>query len=142
MLYQLEQGRDLVVYLLCLVWATDIGAYLAGKQWGKHKLIPDVSPGKTQEGALGGMAMAMLVTIVGCIYFNPYSVGIWFVISFVTILISMLGDLFMSMLKRRAKVKDTGGIFPGHGGMLDRLDSLIAASPILYCGLLYMNPGL
>lgn len=142
LLYQQEQGADLIVYLLALVWATDIGAYLAGKLWGTHKLIPQVSPGKTQEGATGGIVAALVVAWVGYLYFNPYSLIAWFVIALVTILVSMFGDLFMSMLKRRSQVKDTGNIFPGHGGVLDRLDSLIAASPILYFGLSYFPPGL
>lgn len=135
-LYQHTQGKDLIVYLLCLVWATDIGAYLVGKRWGVHKLIPLVSPGKTLEGSLGGFLLAMLVAIIAHCYFKPPSAGIWYAIAVGTILISMVGDLFFSMLKRRRKLKDTGHIFPGHGGVLDRLDSLIAALPLFYCGLL------
>ncbi len=131
-LYQQGHGKDLIVYLLCLVWATDIGAYLAGKQWGHYKLIPAVSPGKTIEGALGGIALAILVASVGYVYFKPTGMLVWFVVAVLTSLISMLGDLFISMLKRRCHLKDTGHIFPGHGGVLDRLDSLIAALPLFY----------
>lgn len=131
-LYLQAQGKDFIVYLLCLIWATDIGAYLAGKQWGRHKLIPAVSPGKTVEGSLGGMALAVLVAGVGYVYFKPHFALFWFVIAVCTALISMLGDLFISMLKRRCHLKDTGRIFPGHGGVLDRLDSLIAALPLFY----------
>lgn len=131
-LYQQVHGKDLIVYLLCLIWATDIGAYLAGKQWGHCKLIPAVSPGKTVEGSLGGIALAMLIAGLGYMYFKPENVVLWFVIALLTALISMLGDLFISMLKRRAQIKDTGQIFPGHGGVLDRLDSLIAALPLFY----------
>ncbi|MDP3706057.1 MAG: phosphatidate cytidylyltransferase [Legionellaceae bacterium] len=128
-LLQFKQGRDLLVYLLFLVWATDIGAYLAGKQWGRHKLIPSVSPGKTWEGASGGFIMAMLVAFGAYFYFHPHDALTWFAIALFIILISMLGDLFISMLKRRCKLKDTGQLLPGHGGVLDRLDSLIAALP-------------
>ena len=131
-LYQLAQGKDFIVYLLCLIWATDIGAYLAGKQWGRHKLIPAVSPGKTIEGSMGGLFLAMLIAGVGYVYFKPQAVISWFVIAILTGLISMLGDLFISMLKRRCHLKDTGHLFPGHGGVLDRLDSLIAALPLFY----------
>lgn len=134
-LYQHPQGRDLIVYLLSLVWATDIGAYVAGKCWGRHKLIPRVSPGKTMEGMLGGFLLAMLIALVGLMYFGPVSALHWFMVSAGTVLISMLGDLFISMLKRRCQLKDTGHIFPGHGGVLDRIDSLIAALPLFYCGL-------
>ena len=138
-IYQHEQGKDLIVYVLCLVWATDIGAYLAGKCWGRHKLIPLVSPGKTVEGALGGGVFVMAVSIIGYFYFKPESTAIWYTIAFSTALISMLGDLFISMLKRRSKLKDTGHIIPGHGGILDRLDSLIAAVPLFYFGLCYLG---
>ena len=132
-LYHQEHGKDLIVYLLCLIWASDIGAYLAGKQWGQHKLIPNVSPGKTVEGAIGGIASALLVASVAYVYFKPRYVVSWFVVAALVALISMLGDLFISMLKRRSQVKDTGRIFPGHGGVLDRLDSLLAALPLFYC---------
>ena len=131
-LYQQTQGKDLIVYLLCLIWAADIGAYLAGKQWGRCKLIPRVSPGKTIEGSLGGIGLALLIAGVGFIYFKPEHVVTWFVVAALTALVSMLGDLFISMLKRRSQVKDTGNILPGHGGILDRLDSLIAALPLFY----------
>jgi phosphatidate cytidylyltransferase len=142
-IYQEKQGRDLIVYLLCLVWATDIGAYLTGKQWGRHKLIPLVSPGKTIEGVLGGFTLSMLVAVCGYYYFR-LQVGIvyWFIMAFATTLMSILGDLFISMLKRRAKLKDTGQLIPGHGGVLDRLDSLLAASPLFYWWLYILAPGL
>jgi len=131
-LLQHRHGRDLLVYLLFLVWATDIGAYLVGKQWGRHKLIPSVSPGKTWEGSLGGVMMAMLVALGGYVYFHPQSIWSWFAKALLIIFISMLGDLFISMLKRRCHLKDTGQLLPGHGGILDRLDSLIAALPFFY----------
>ena len=138
-IYQQAQGKQLVVYLLFLVWAADTGAYLAGKRWGRHKLIPAVSPGKTIEGTLGGMLLALLVAYLGTYYFNPHSAVIWYAIAGGIALISIVGDLFISMLKRRSKLKDTGSIFPGHGGVLDRIDSLIAAMPLFYyCGLFYL----
>ena len=140
-IYLYPQGTDLVVYLLCLVWAADIGAYLTGKRFGRYKLIPRVSPGKTVEGALGGLLSVLLVAFVACLYFVPVNVVIWFATAMAVALISMLGDLFISMLKRRCNVKDSGNIFPGHGGVLDRLDSLIAALPIFYIGMRFMPAG-
>ena len=101
-------------------------------------MIPHVSPGKTIEGATGGFAMAMLVSLVGYVYFKPAHALIWFVVAVCTILISMLGDLFISMLKRRCHLKDTGQLIPGHGGVLDRLDSLLAATPLFYFGLRFI----
>ncbi|MBA2709987.1 MAG: phosphatidate cytidylyltransferase [Tatlockia sp.] len=141
-LYHHDLGRDLIVYLLFLVWASDIGAYFAGKQWGKYKLIPFVSPGKTVEGAAGGFILSMLIAMAGHYYFQPVHTGLWFLIAIMTSVISVFGDLFISMLKRRTKIKDTGNLLPGHGGILDRLDSLIAALPFFNCGLMYLTPGL
>ncbi|ETO92519.1 phosphatidate cytidylyltransferase [Legionella oakridgensis] len=140
--FQFPQGKDLVVYLFCLIWAADIGAYLSGKSLGRIKLIPQVSPGKTIEGSVGGVLLAMLVAFIAYFYFRPSSVVSWFGIALGTVFISVLGDLFISILKRRCKLKDTGHIFPGHGGVLDRLDSLIAALPLFYCGMRFMPPGL
>jgi len=134
-IYQHEQGSGYILYVLCLVWAADIGAYLAGKACGRHKLIPLVSPGKTLEGSFGGVLGVIGVATIGFFYFKPGMMGYWYALAIGTGLISMLGDLFISMLKRRSKLKDTGRIFPGHGGLLDRLDSLIAAAPFFYCGL-------
>ena len=140
-LYLMPQGKVLIVYVLLLVWSTDIGAYFAGKLYGKHKLIASVSPGKTIEGSLGGLVLAMLVSWLGYAYLAPDKMPEWFLMSFVTVLMAMLGDLSISMLKRRCAVKDTGAIFPGHGGALDRLDSLIAALPVFFV-LYAMNPFL
>lgn len=135
------RGKELLVYLLCLVWAADTGAYLAGKQWGRHKLIPAVSPGKTMEGVAGGLVLAALVALVGYACFQPQYPVRWFALALATALISLLGDLFISMLKRRTGIKDTGRLIPGHGGVLDRLDSLVAAVPLFYFGLYFLNPG-
>lgn len=139
---QLEHGSDLLVFTLFLVWATDSGAYFAGKLLGRHKLIPEVSPGKTIEGSLGGLLLSLVVAILGYCYFQPAKALNWFILALFTIGISMLGDLFISMLKRRTGIKDTGHLLPGHGGVLDRLDSLIAAVPLLYFGLITFVPGL
>ena len=141
-IFLLNQGRGLIVWLLCLVWAADTGAYLAGKQWGRNKLLPAVSPGKTWEGVLGGFVLAMLVAVAGCYFFRPYAPWLWFLIAIVVALSSLLGDLFISMLKRRSRVKDTGSMLPGHGGILDRLDSLIAAAVFFSSGLRFLEPGL
>lgn len=135
-IYLQKEGKDTLLYLLFLVWGTDVGAYLVGKQWGKTKLIPKVSPGKTVEGAMGGFLLAMFVALLASLYFHPNSKLIWYVLATATVFMSILGDLLISMLKRRCQLKDTGQIFPGHGGLLDRLDSVIAAAPIFYSGLM------
>jgi phosphatidate cytidylyltransferase len=136
-LYYIPQGQGLILYLLCLVWAADIGAYLAGKRWGSHKLIPQVSPGKSWEGALGGFILVLIVASIGLVYFRPLSWLNWFSLALLITIVSIFGDLFISILKRRCRLKDTGTLIPGHGGILDRLDSLIAAMPFFYLGINY-----
>lgn len=129
-----ENGVDWVVFVLLVVWATDIGAFTAGKLFGRIKLIPRVSPGKTWEGAIGGTALAAIVAFAGAMYFqqDPLSfVSLCVAVS----VISVLGDLIVSVFKRHNGLKDSGQIFPGHGGMLDRIDSICSAAPVFVLGL-------
>ena len=125
-------GAQLIMFLFLMVWSADIGAYFVGKSIGKHKLLPNVSPGKTLEGFLGGIAVAcVLVASAGKVI--GWSSGQFAIVIPVTIAIttiSVLGDLNESMFKRQAGVKDSGTILPGHGGVLDRIDSLTATAPI------------
>ncbi|MBT8433616.1 MAG: phosphatidate cytidylyltransferase [Gammaproteobacteria bacterium] len=129
-------GGEILLYLLSLVWVADIGAYFSGRRFGKRKLAPAISPGKTWEGFCGGL-VANLLWIIG-IYFFSTGWGFGFLqfvlIGVATSLISVVGDLFESILKREAGVKDSGKLLPGHGGVLDRIDSLIAASPVFVAG--------
>lgn len=133
--YYLQNGKFLILYILLLVWSADIGAYGAGKILGTHKMIPRVSPGKSWEGALGGFILALLIAVGAGCYVQPKSWCFWLILAAATTLSSIFGDLFISMLKRRCNLKDTGALIPGHGGILDRLDSLIAAAPVFYFGL-------
>jgi phosphatidate cytidylyltransferase len=126
----------LVLFLLILIWAADIGAYFAGKLFGKTKLCPRVSPGKTLEGLWGGTALAQVVAI-SYVYVSTQVplLSDFLIFSFMALvvsLVSVLGDLFESVLKRIAEVKDSGNILPGHGGMLDRIDSLTSSAPIFF----------
>jgi phosphatidate cytidylyltransferase len=127
-------GPQLVLWLVLLVISADIGAYFAGRSFGKRKLAPRVSPGKTWEGALGGLAAVAVVAWGGAVHFGlaPFepvafgcAVGIF----------SVIGDLTESMFKRAAGLKDSGAILPGHGGLLDRIDSVTAAAPLYALGL-------
>lgn len=138
-LYLIPRGKDLFIYALFLVWAADSGAYIVGKLWGKHRLIPKVSPGKTIEGAVGGLVTVWLVAGLGYFWFKPSSIGFWLGVASLVWLQAMVGDLFFSMLKRRVHLKDTGHLIPGHGGILDRLDSLIAVAPVFYVSLLWVQ---
>ena len=131
-LLTLEHGRALIMYLLILVWTADIAAYFFGKYFGKQKLIPQVSPGKTQEGLFGGFIITIMIAYIASYYFMPSNLVHWFAVASIVFIYAVIGDLFISMLKRRVSLKDTGTLLPGHGGLLDRLDSLIAAAPVFY----------
>lgn len=130
-----EQRPSLMLFLLLLVVAADIGAYFAGRQFGRHKLAPRVSPGKTWEGVVGGVAGGGVVTLVALYFFSDLPAGPFVALSFVTVLASVVGDLTESMFKRHAGVKDSGSLLPGHGGVLDRVDSVTAAAPVFLLGL-------
>jgi phosphatidate cytidylyltransferase len=134
-------GAGWVIYVLALVWAADSGAYFAGKRFGRHKLAPKVSPGKTIEGLLGGI-LASTIVIVAVVVGAELTTqqALWLLVaSYLTVFASALGDLLESLLKREAGIKDSGRLLPGHGGVLDRIDSLTAALPIFtLCYLLWL----
>ncbi|WP_159084744.1 phosphatidate cytidylyltransferase [Dongshaea marina] len=118
--------------VMVLVWVADSGAYFCGRALGKNKLAPKVSPGKTREGLAGGVVLAVIVAaIIGyCIGYRGHEMYVWLVSSLAAVLFSVVGDLTESMFKREAGIKDSGQILPGHGGILDRIDSLTAALPV------------
>lgn len=135
-------GRAYLLFLLLLMWVADTGAYFAGRRWGRRKLAPQVSPGKTWEGVWGALLGALLVALVAGVFVfgMPVSyLGRFVVLCLVTVMFSILGDLFESLFKRKAGVKDSSQLLPGHGGILDRLDSLTAAAPIFMLGLILMG---
>lgn len=127
-------GPQAVLWLVLLVCAADIGAYFAGRSFGRHKLAPRVSPGKTWEGAAGGLIMVILVAWAGAAYF---ALPVPFMLAFGcgVGVFSIVGDLTESMFKRAASLKDSSTLLPGHGGLLDRLDSITAAAPLYALGL-------
>jgi len=130
-------GSWLLLYLMLLIWVADSGAYFSGRKWGRKKLALHVSPGKTWEGLYGAMTLCLLFSVLAAFGFDfGWSAGVFFVVlSMVTVVFSVLGDLLESAYKRRAGVKDSGAILPGHGGILDRIDSMTAAAPVFALGL-------
>lgn len=133
-----------LLFILVWVWAADIGAYFAGRALGRHKLAPNVSPGKTLEGLAGGILLALGITaaVAWGVPVVPGEQGLLLLVAALTVLASALGDLFESMAKRRHGIKDSGTMLPGHGGMLDRIDSVTAALPVAVAALSWTGlPG-
>ncbi|KGD83369.1 CDP-diglyceride synthetase [Pantoea stewartii subsp. indologenes] len=130
-------GAWWLLFVMFLVWGADSGAYMFGKLFGRHKLAPKVSPGKTWEGFLGGLVSSALIAVLFA-SFAPLTIptGTLVMCAVMSTLASVLGDLTESMFKREAGIKDSGNLIPGHGGILDRIDSLTAAVPVFACLLL------
>jgi phosphatidate cytidylyltransferase len=133
-----DEGAVRVLFLLVLVWAADIGAFFAGRAYGRLKLAPRVSPSKTWEGVLGGLALSALIAAVSAGWFQLPRLA-FLSLCLAVVLLSIVGDLTESMFKRYAGLKDSGSIFPGHGGMLDRIDSVTAAAPAFLLGLRWLE---
>jgi phosphatidate cytidylyltransferase len=146
-------GTSMIIYLLGLIWAADISAYFVGKKWGKEQLAPEISPGKTIQGMYGALVSAVIFGL-GFALYGWYTLSmpeeakdeslrllpglVWtdmVFLSVLTVLVSIYGDLFFSLVKRRKGVKDSGSLLPGHGGILDRVDSIIAAAPFFFAGI-------
>lgn len=135
-IHSLNQGADWLFYALALVWIADIGAYFTGKKFGKNKLAPNISPGKTKEGLMGAVIATSLYSLIASYYFqlDTDHAALLVLLSIILTFISVSGDLYFSFLKREAGVKDSGRILPGHGGILDRIDSVLAAMPVFAVG--------
>ncbi|GCF92751.1 phosphatidate cytidylyltransferase [Enterococcus florum] len=130
-----SEGIAMVIFAFFIVWATDIGAYMVGRKVGKHKLWPDISPNKTVEGALGGIASAVIVAVLFVlVQSNLFQQNLLTMIVFTIVfsIVGQFGDLVESAIKRHYDVKDSGNILPGHGGILDRFDSMLFVFPIMH----------
>ncbi|HEX7368916.1 MAG TPA: phosphatidate cytidylyltransferase [Rhodanobacteraceae bacterium] len=125
-----------VLFFALIVVAADIGAYTAGRRWGHVKLAPTISPGKTREGVYGALVCSAIVGLVGgwLLHVAATLLPLIVVLALLTVLFSIVGDLFESLIKRHAGVKDSGALFPGHGGVFDRMDSIVAALPVFVLG--------
>lgn len=133
---QVEYGPIWVLLGCCLIWGADVGAYCFGKLWGNVKLIPSVSPGKTWAGFYGALVTGCLIMLGFYYWLQPdFSLVYALWLALITVLFSVIGDLVESLLKRVYGVKDSGTLIPGHGGVYDRIDSMLAAFPIYFLGL-------
>lgn len=139
-LHQLDS--TLLLALFGLIWLADSAAYFVGRRWGQRKLAPQVSPGKTWAGVAGAVLAAPLVGgVIGALEgYGAATLAGFCMLCLLTVAASVVGDLFESLLKRRAGVKDSGTLLPGHGGVLDRVDSLTAAAPLFYWGMIFLVP--
>jgi len=133
-------GRVLLLFLLVLIAAADVGAYFGGRTFGRRKLAPRISPNKTWEGFWSGVAAAAGAAVIGGWLFGEPLLP-WVGVCVAVALVSVVGDLVESMFKRQAGLKDSSSLLPGHGGVLDRLDSLSAAGPMFLLGLLLLGKG-
>ena len=137
MYVHLEQGGLMLFYLFSLVWIADIGAYFSGRRFGRNKLAPAISPGKTREGVVGGLLANVVWIFIVFQFTGGWGIDFWpfLLMSIAAALISVVGDLYVSVLKREAGVKDSSRLLPGHGGVLDRIDSINSATPVFVSGL-------
>jgi len=132
------RGAEWVLFALVLVQVADIGAFFVGRRFGRHRLAPNVSPGKTWEGVIGGVIASALVAVLGSARFGVPLIQ-FLPLCLAVVAFSIVGDLTESLLKRFAGLKDSGRLFPGHGGVMDRIDSVTAAAPVLFFGLVLMG---
>jgi len=136
----LENGRYLLLLAMAIIILADIGGYIAGNLFGRHKLAPTISPGKTWEGLLGGLALQVLLIMGLLTYISEINWLNLCLLVFPVALSSVIGDLFESMLKRHRGIKDSSNLLPGHGGFLDRLDGVMAALPLFFVILSKASP--
>lgn len=138
LLITLMDNKNFIFLLFLIVWSADSFAYFLGKTFGKHKLAPNLSSGKTIEGVIGGLVGVLIITSAWMYYYNETS---WefLLLALVTGVFSVVGDLYESIYKREAGVKDSGNILPGHGGVLDRIDGLLASTPIFIIGSIFLQ---
>lgn len=128
----------LLLFALLIVWAADTGAYFAGRQFGRVKLAPRISPNKTWEGVIGGLLVVVLMSFAGAAWVD-IELAVLIPFCLAVACMSIVGDLTVSMFKRNAGLKDSGTLFPGHGGVLDRIDSVAAAAPLFALGVSWMG---
>ena len=127
-----QYSYHLILSLFILVWLSDVGGYFAGVNFGKHKLLERISPKKTWEGVAGGLVLCIVGAYILSQFLPTMNIYMWLVLGVLVSISSIIGDLIESMLKRSANIKDSGNVLPGHGGILDRFDSVLFVIPIVY----------
>lgn len=127
-----QSQSGILIGMFVIIWTSDVFAYLSGSMIGKHKLMERISPKKTWEGSTGGLVFALLAAYLISIFVPQLNLFEWLILSVIIVISGTLGDLVESLLKRNAGVKDSGTIFPGHGGVLDRFDAVIFATPMVF----------
>jgi phosphatidate cytidylyltransferase len=133
-------GPEVLLFALLIVWAADAGAFFAGKRFGRVKLAPGISPGKTWEGVFGGLLLVAVLATGAAVWLH-IRIGVLLPFCLAVAALSIVGDLTVSMFKRTAGLKDSGRLFPGHGGILDRVDSVAAAAPLFALGVGWLGLG-
>lgn len=126
----------IIIGLFVIVWSSDVFAYLVGSMIGRHRILERISPKKSWEGSIGGLLFALLAAYILSLFYKQLSLNQWLIMAVIIVVFGTIGDFAESMLKRQAGVKDSGNLFPGHGGVLDRFDAVIFAAPFVY---LYLN---
>ncbi|MCG8403027.1 MAG: phosphatidate cytidylyltransferase, partial [Firmicutes bacterium] len=132
LLSTLDNSLIWLIFLLVCTWSSDTGAYLVGRKWGKRKMAPSLSPGKTVEGAAGGVLGSLLAAALVAVFYRELPELPVLVLGVLVGVAAQVGDLMESALKRQAGVKDSGRLIPGHGGILDRFDSMLFTAPLVY----------
>ena len=127
---------DILIGLFVIIWTSDVFAYLVGSWIGKHKLFARISPKKSWEGSIGGLVFAMIAAYILSLFYHQFTLSSWLTLAVIIVVTGALGDLIESMLKRQAGEKDSGTLFPGHGGVLDRFDAVMFATPFVF---VYIN---
>jgi phosphatidate cytidylyltransferase len=135
----LEDGIPYTLALFIIIWTNDTFAYLSGMAFGKHKFFERISPKKTWEGFIGGLIMGVIAALVFNYFFPETGLMQWILFAILSSIASVYGDFVESLIKRKANMKDSGTMLPGHGGMLDRVDSILLASPVIYIYLFLIN---
>jgi len=137
--YENQYCCQILLGFFIMIWSNDTGAYLIGVNFGKRRLLERISPKKSWEGAIGGFILTLISALILSYFYHNFSLINWLIIGAIISVTGILGDLTGSLIKRSVNIKDSGNILPGHGGIIDRFDSVIFAAPMVYCYLIFVS---